>query len=126
MKRMFALILAMIFTIITPLVFADGTVFHSADTNQDGSISLSELLRVVQFFNSDGYHCDVSSEDGYAPGPGGIDCGHHNSDYYPADWCIDLSELLRLVQIFNTGTYSACASGEDGFALGSQGCPVEG
>ena len=43
---------------------------HSADQNLDYLISLSELLRVIQFYNSGGYHCDASGEDGYAPAPG--------------------------------------------------------
>ena len=30
---------------------------------------LSELLRLIQFYNAGGYHEDPSGEDGYAPGP---------------------------------------------------------
>lgn len=44
---------------------------HDADyAPQDWLISLSELLRVIQFFNSGGYFpCpDAASEDGYCPG----------------------------------------------------------
>ncbi len=41
----------------------------------DGEVSLSELLRVIQFFNSGGYHAcpnaDPPTEDGYCPGLGG-------------------------------------------------------
>jgi hypothetical protein len=43
---------------------------HSADYNQqDLKINLSELLRVIQFYNIGEYHCDHEGEDGYAPGP---------------------------------------------------------
>ena len=42
---------------------------HTADQNADYIIGLSELLRVIQFFNSGGFHCQAGTEDGYAPGP---------------------------------------------------------
>ncbi len=91
---------------------------HSADQNGDGLISLSELLRVIQFFNSNGLHCQEGTEDGYAPGPGDQGCVHHSSDYNSADWLIGLSELLRLIQFFNSGGYHACEGSEDGFCPG--------
>lgn len=93
--------------------------YYSADTNRDLRIDLSELLRVIQFFNFNGYHCDASTEDGYAPGfEGDKTCLHHSSDYNPPDWIISLSELLRCIQIFNVGRYYPCDYGEDGFCLG--------
>lgn len=91
---------------------------HTADQNGDNAISLSELLRVIQFFNTGAYHCAEGTEDGYAPGSGAQDCTRHNSDYNPADWQVDLSELLRLIQLFNTGAYRSCDEGEDGFCPG--------
>lgn len=92
-------------------------VFHSADTNQDFAIDLSELLRVVQFYNSNGYRCAFGTEDGFAPGladqPG---CQPHDSDFAPADFRINVTELLRLIQYFNaSGGYAADPSSEDGF-----------
>jgi len=42
--------------------------YHSADRDQDHKISLSELLRMIQFYNLDGLHCAPGTEDGYAPG----------------------------------------------------------
>jgi len=43
---------------------------HSSDYNpQDWIINLSELLRLIQFFNSGGYHPCPDGEDGYCPGP---------------------------------------------------------
>ncbi len=92
--------------------------FLSADENHDNRINLSELLRVIQFFNSDGYHCQAGSEDGYAPGPGDHGCAPHSSDYNPQDWRVDLSELLRLIQFFNSDGYHACAGSEDGYCPG--------
>ncbi len=94
---------------------------HSADKNGDGKIDLSELLRVIQFFNFGGYHCDPQGEDGYAPGPGeDYSCTPHASDYNPQDWTIRLDELLRLIQFFNLNGYYPCEGGEDGFCPGQQ------
>lgn len=43
---------------------------HSADYSPgDWKITLSELLRVIQFYNM-GYHPDADGEDGFATGPG--------------------------------------------------------
>jgi len=99
--------------------------FHTADQDQDNVINLSELLRIIQFFNAGGLHCavaPVTSEDGYLPGPDPDrqDCAAHDSDYNPQDWIIDLSELLRAIQFFNSGGYTRCpdAVTEDGFCPG--------
>lgn len=92
----------------------------SADWDGDGVISLSELLRLVQFFNANALHCaqaDATSDDGYAPGPGDQSCPPHTSDYLPQNWHINLTELLRSIQFFNSGGYHHCPDGdtEDGF-----------
>lgn len=94
-----------------------GDRFHSADTDQNNAISLQELLRIIQFYNLDGYHCDPAGEDGYATGPGAEDCDPHDIDYNPQDWQVSLSEVLRLVQFFNAAGYShdPGAGTEDGF-----------
>jgi hypothetical protein len=93
---------------------------HSADRTGDWRISLSELLRVVQFYNSSAFHCDAGTEDGYAPESGDTSCPPHSSDYAPTDWRISVSELLRLIQFFNTvgGSYRPDVNGEDGFVPG--------
>jgi hypothetical protein len=96
---------------------------HSADINGDGRIGLSELLRVIQLYNSGGYHCAAGTEDGYAPGLAGDEsCIAHDSDYAPQDWQIGLSELLRVIQFFNSAGYHACPdtspATEDGFCVG--------
>lgn len=89
---------------------------HSADQNNSRRIELGELLRVVQFYNSNGYSCLSGSEDGYRPGSsGGTACAAHDSDYAPADWRISLSELLRAVQFYNAQGYFRDPYGEDGF-----------
>lgn len=94
---------------------------HSSDQNGDGRINLSELLRVVQFFNLGAYHCEAGTEDGYAVGPGAQDCAPHASDYAPQDWSISLSETLRCVQFYNSNGYHACSGTEDGFCPGQPG-----
>ncbi len=93
---------------------------HTADQNCDGLVNLSELLRVIQFFNSSGYHCQTGTEDGYTPGPGDHGCTPHASDYNTQDWLINLSELLRVIQFFNSGGYHYCPgeNTEDGFCPG--------
>ncbi len=98
-------------------------ILHSADYNNDGTVVLSELLRVIQLYNSNAFSCASDTEDGFALGTGKQDCTPHSSDYNPQDWKINLSELLRLVQFFNfpTAHYYACgAPAEDGFCLGSE------
>ncbi|WP_320178438.1 hypothetical protein [Roseovarius pacificus] len=99
---------------------------HTADQNRDGHITLTELLRVIQFYNVGGLHCapsPVSTEDGYAPGAGGDSgCEAHASDYAGgADWHIALSEVLRVIQFFNAGGVTACPfeDTEDGYCPGA-------
>ncbi|HOK09652.1 MAG TPA: hypothetical protein PLJ10_08320, partial [Candidatus Hydrogenedens sp.] len=97
---------------------------HSADQDGDNKISLIELLRVIQLFNTNGYHCASGTEDGFEPGIiGDKTCTPHTSDYNPQDWKIDIRELLRLIQIFNVGGYHYCPDEgtEDGFCLGLGG-----
>lgn len=98
------------------------TPFHTADQNHDNKIALSELLRAIQFYNSETYHCQAGTEDGYAPGLGDIGtCCPHDSDYGLQNWSISLSELLRAIQFYNTGEYHYCPSNatEDGYCPGA-------
>ncbi len=97
----------------------DGVPMHTADANRDFKLSMSELLRLIQFYNIGAFHCDANGEDGYAPGPGDHNCAPHASDYNAQDWGISLSELLRAIQFYNSpGGYTLCQDGEDGY------CPV--
>jgi uncharacterized repeat protein (TIGR01451 family) len=81
---------------------------HSVDTDGDGRVKLSELLRAVQLFNADRYGCQPATEDGYAPNDFDENCTPHDLDYNTQDWVIRLSELLRAVQFFNLGGYYNC------------------
>jgi hypothetical protein len=91
---------------------------HDSDQDGDGAIDLGELLRLVQFYNVNEFHCDEATEDGYAPGSGDQTCERHSADYNPNDWRVSLSELLRVIQLFNAGTYHCAAGTEDGYAPG--------
>jgi len=100
------------------LVSTPARAQHSADTDASFSINLSELLRVIQFYNVGQFHCEDGTEDGYAPGPGDTTCTPHDSDYSPQNWSLTLSELLRTIQFYNADEYAECEQGEDGY------CPV--
>jgi hypothetical protein len=98
---------------------------HNADQNDNFILSLSELLRVVQFFTLGSYSCPLDpsfTEDGYFAGSDGTQtCPPHNSDFEsPANYAISLNELLRLIQLYNTGTYHSCDDPptDDGFCTG--------
>lgn len=95
--------------------------FQSTDTNRNYKIELSELLRIIQFFNSSGFHCEEGTEDGYAPGYEGFDnfsCPFHTADYYPPNWHISLEEVLRAIQFFNSAGYYRCPfMAEDHYCL---------
>lgn len=107
----------------------DDPALHSADTDADGRVSLTELLRVIQFFNTGGFQCadgGESTEDGFLAGAGPNHlCQPHDADYTAPgpDWRIQLTELLRVVQFFNAGGYHYCpgTGTEDGFCAGAAG-----
>jgi hypothetical protein len=115
-------------------------VRHSADYLVPfGRITLSELIRGIQFFNNKtevkgaeiilgAYGCapnPESTDDTYLPGSALQTCAPHNLDYLPQDWRISLTELLRLIQIYNGpngGAYNYCPNEDperDDFCLGS-------
>lgn len=101
---------------------------HSADSSDNFIISLSEFLRVLQFYTIGSYSCAFNpefSEDGYVAGPTGDElCTLHASDFDLTNdgaFRISLSELLRLVQLYNARTYHQCPldpESEDGFCPG--------
>ncbi len=98
-----------------------GGPIHTADQDADNAISLSELLRVIQFFNTGGFGCEGGTEDGYAPAGSDQGCCPHSSDYAAQDWTINLTELLRLIQFFNSDGYNLCpgSNTEDGYCPGA-------
>ncbi|MCX8064619.1 MAG: PKD domain-containing protein [Candidatus Hydrogenedentes bacterium] len=104
------------FIVISIYGYTDQTEYHSADKDRDGKINLSELLRVIQFYNVKSYHCDPNGEDGYNPGPGDQSCEPHDSDFEENNkWRITLNEILRLIQFYNSCGYEPYSGTEDGF-----------
>jgi hypothetical protein len=92
--------------------------FHTGDLDLSGRIGLSELLRVIQIYNSLSLHCQAGTEDGYALGEGLRTCTPHAADYAPQDWSIGFSELLRIIQFYNSPGYYPCPGTEDGYCPG--------
>lgn len=112
------------------------TVLHSADTSGDGKLSLFELVRIIELYNTrngttrtGSYKIDLAGEDGFAPDTAlsGISPGlpyYHNADSNH-DAKIGLLELTRVIELYNyrqgsvrTGAYHASVGSEDGFAPG--------
>jgi len=81
---------------------------HSGDTNQDFAFDLSELLRIIQLYNADGFGCAEETEDGFDPTAEDQECDPHSSDYLEEDFIVSLSELLRSVQLYNLSGYYLC------------------
>ncbi|MBP6943028.1 MAG: hypothetical protein KBB55_03215 [Candidatus Buchananbacteria bacterium] len=112
-----------------PLFFSEYDIVHSqryysADINHDQSVDIDELMRIVQYYNSDSFDCQSGSEDGFGIPSVGTEnylCPPHDSDNQPQDWRIDLIELLRVIQIYNstqeTNLLRYCECGEDGFFI---------
>jgi len=116
-----------------PLVLSEATTVHSADTNSDLRIGLSELLRVIELYNTrlgttrtGRYQVQTGTEDGFAPDPteGTTQSSFHAADFN-RDSKISLSELLRVIELYNTrsgttrtGEYHLESGTEDGFAPG--------
>lgn len=116
---------------------------HSADTNHDGALSLTELLRVIELYNTrngtvrtGAYAVDATNlEDGFATdGTRSATAAitltrYHSADTGPngvPDGRLSLTELLRVIELYNTrsgtvrtGQYRADPTNtEDGFASG--------
>lgn len=126
-----------------PLIIPQITT-HSADTDRDFQISLFELTRVIELYNTRNgtvrtgcYKLDPSGEDGFAADAtrsGGSIAAlvrYHSADTRgtasgsPPDGAIDLFELTRVIELYNTrsgtvrtGRYHRQENTEDGFAAG--------
>jgi hypothetical protein len=106
-------------------------VFHTADTNQDMRLSLDELLRVVQIYNTRNANVRTGAYDAsYAPDPSVatpvVPATPHSADT-DGDGAINLMELMRVIDLCKyspsitvgrTGEYHADSTGVDGFAPG--------
>jgi len=120
-------------------------LMHSADTDRDFALSLFELTRVIELYNTRNgtvrtgtYRVDPANpEDGFAADPGrtggstAVLARNHSADTRgatngsPRDGAIDLFELTRVIELYNTragtvrtGRYHVLEGTEDGFAAG--------
>jgi len=119
-----------------PLI-VNQALWHSADTTQDWKFSLSELLRVIELFNTRNctvrtgcYAVQAGTEDGFAPDPlrastATVTLTRYHSADTTRDGKLSLSELLRVIELFNyrsgtvrTGEYHLHPGSEDGFNPG--------
>lgn len=104
----------------------EGLLDGEADSRHSGDylppywvISLTEVLRVVQYYNIGAYSCGTG-EDGFRAGTGPTNCDFADFDFSPPNRRVDLFELIRIVQLYNAGGYEQRTGTEDGFApLGS-------
>jgi hypothetical protein len=119
----------------SPVVIGGLPRLHSADTNQDSRLSLAELLRVIELYNTreqsvrtGSYSEQIDSEDGFAPGQTGSLLTRYHSADTDHNGRISLLELLRVIELFNyrinnsrTGQYHLDPGSDDGFAPGPNG-----
>ncbi len=120
-----------------PLVLHALPATHSADTNADYQLSLTELLRVIELYNTrkgttrtgryrpavgteDGFTSDSATSAGVAP-----DFTAYHSADSNRNGELSLTELLRVIELYNTragttrtGRYHVSPGTEDGFASG--------
>ncbi len=121
-----------------PLIIDPAAARHTADTDQDGRIGLSELLRVIEIYNTrygstrtGRYDRTNATADGVAPDasqPGTVATSltrFHMADT-DRNGMLSLTELLRVIELYNTrsgttrtGAYHPAAGTADGFAPGS-------
>jgi len=112
--------------------------WHGADTNQDSRIGLTELLRVIELYNTrngtvrtGAYSVDPTNmEDGFTTdssrvGPAIVTLTKYHAADSDHDGKLTLTELLRVIELYNfrsgsvrTGQYHLFADSEDGFDPG--------
>jgi hypothetical protein len=119
-----------IFATPNPLIVAPGGVPHSADTDRDWKISVSELTQIVALFTTAHGTVRTGAYTYTAPSflpdasrlPGVITVNplHIHSADTNADGMIDLAELMQMIELYNyhagttrTGAYH-WAAGETG------------
>jgi hypothetical protein len=110
---------------------------HDADTDRNWRLSLLELTRVIELYNTRNgtvrtgcYAVQAGSEDGFAPEPTRANAAtptltrYHSADT-DKDGKIGLVELTRVIELYNyrvgtsrTGQYHVQAGTEDGYAPG--------
>jgi len=119
-----------------PLVI-NPSYYHSADENQAGQISLLDLTRVIELYNTHNgttrtgaYLNQAGTEDGFAPDPTrtlgqAATLGYYHSADEGQVGYLSLTDLTRVIELYNyhngtarTGDYHDQPGTEDGFAPG--------
>jgi hypothetical protein len=120
-----------------PLVLAQ-FLHHSADTDRNFRLSLLELTRVIELYNTrngssrTGAYAvaTATSEDGFSPDASRtptatVSLARHHSADTNRDGRLSLLELTRVIELYNhrsgsarTGDYRVSPGSEDGFAPG--------
>lgn len=120
-----------------PILLSDYT-YHDADTSRDGKVSLTELTRLIELYNTrfgtartGSYSvASVQSEDGFSPDSSrssvaSVSLSRYHSSDVNRNGRIELTELTRVIELYNcrsgttrTGQYKPQAGTEDGFAPG--------
>ena len=119
-----------------PLVI-NPSYYHSADENQTGQISLLDLTRVIELYNTHNgttrtgaYLNQAGTEDGFAPDPTrtlgqAATLGYYHSADEGQVGYLSLTDLTRVIELYNyhngtarTGDYHDQPGTEDGFAPG--------
>jgi len=120
-----------------PLVVPQA-LHHSADSNRDYKLSLLELTRVIELYNTRNgtsrtgcYKVEDGTEDGFAAEPTRVSSAsatlarHHSADSN-RDGKLSLLELTRVIELYNfregtsrTGRYRVKDGTEDGFEPGT-------
>ena len=122
-----------------PLAMEEAPSFHTADINGDFKISLTELLRVIELYNTrfgttrtGRYQVGEGTEDGFeadlvTPSSDPANLSRYHAADINKDAKISLTELLRVIELYNyregttrTGRYHIDPSTEDGFASGPE------
>lgn len=122
-----------------PLIVPQVPWNHHADTDKDGRIGLSELLRVIEIYNTRSgtsrtgrYQTSEDTPDRYATAPDiprdePVDMPDFHSADVNQDARISLPELLRVIELYNvrsgtsrTGAYRLSPGSYDGFAPGAE------
>ena len=108
--------------------------FHDADSDEmeggNWKIDISEIFRMIELFNSNGFYQPASTPDGFAPADQApeLNSGFHDADSDPTEgnnWKIDISEIFRLIELFNNNSFYCCdpdPNSQDGYVPSNVVC----
>jgi hypothetical protein len=122
-----------------PLELLPADSRHTADSDRNGRISLGELLRVIEIYNTrhltqrvGRYRSNLEQVDGFEPDAvtppeESLPLNRYHAADTNRDARLSLSELLRVIELYNTrngstrtGAYHRASATIDGFAPGEE------